>query len=59
VNGVSDNTLIEVTDLDIDVAGFVGERTQVAQMAVTTYPYRGTARQPADGASFITRWSGL
>jgi hypothetical protein len=35
VNRVSDNTLIEVTDLDLDVAGFVGERTQVAQVAVT------------------------
>ena len=34
VNRVSDNTLIEVTDLNLDVADFVGERTQVAQVAV-------------------------
>jgi hypothetical protein len=44
VGRISDDRLIQIADLDGDAAAFVGHRTKVADMAVTTNPYRRTLR---------------
>jgi hypothetical protein len=51
---VSDNGLVEIADLDINVPVHIGERPKVTEMAVTTDPHRppcGNILSPASSHS--------